>query len=262
MKKTWLWQIAVGGLLLAAHPVSAAQVGLADWCVNVNGNWNTSNACNGGTGPALSAVNITAGQTSPWDTSLEDGVNNNGLGSITVTLGSGAAQFVAVYLDYDVDYNTYASYDDNTTTAGSLPTGFSWETDNPSFGNIGGDFTSFNNSTPFGNVDNSSVNNPAGANQCCDVAAALGIAGIDVPDGQNGTVVFTVSNVAPATGFYIQQTSNDGVTNGVPDSIFITAAVSFADQQPSSTPEPSTAALVIGAGLTIAGLLRRNRFTR
>jgi hypothetical protein len=250
MNKWYCWPVMVTGLLLAGRTAVAAQVGLGDWCINVNGNFNASNACNGGSGASIGSVNIVSGQTTPWDTTLEDGINNNGLGAVTITLGAGAMQFLAFYADYDVDYNTFGSFDDSARTSGTLGTGWSFEVDDPNTSNIGSDIATFSNASPFPDTNN--VGTASGPpTQCCDVAFALGVGGINVNPGGSATVTFTVANLAPKTGFYIQQTNAD--TN---DSIFLSATLSVTNPG-NSTPEPGTFALGLGVACVALGMVRR-----
>ncbi len=189
----------ISGFCLAA---SASDIGLADWCVNVNGDINT--ACNGGTGGTGglgmggTAADGSIIDLSAFDTTLEPSTNN--LGTITITLGPGTDQSALVYMDYDLDYPNLGSFDDSAPTPGSAPANVSYELDDPNTSNIFGDFAT---GTPLPDTDN--VVTPGGPpNQCCDVAWALGLGGIDVDAGDTEVVTFTVGTTAPA-GFYLEQ---------------------------------------------------------
>src|ERR1017187_7835680 len=97
-------------LLLALSCPNSADVGLADWCVNLNGN---IDVCNAGAAPGGNAnVNVSA-----FDPTLET-AGPNTLGSITVTIGTGV-QYAAVYMDYDVNYSTWGSFTDVGSVNGS-----------------------------------------------------------------------------------------------------------------------------------------------
>jgi hypothetical protein len=250
MKRLIFWQVILCGFILGGQAAQAGQVSLADWCFNVNGSVdassvtdNPSNACNGGTNAPLASLNSTLFDMTPEPAS-------NTLGSVTVSLNPGLDQFVAMYADYDVDYATFGPADDSANTHGSLPSGWSYELDDPNVGNI---FTDFAANT-LGNFNN--VGTPSGPpNECCDAAWALGIGNLNVLAGGTGTVVFHIATTAPASGFYLQQTNTD-----TSDSIFLSATVNI--QNPvSGTPEPATfipagLALVLCGGLLLA---RRKR---
>ena len=154
------------------------------------------------------------------------------------------SQYAGFYADYDLDYLSFGSFQDSGTTAGSLPAGVSYELDDPNAGNI---FTDFADGS-LTNVDNvgTASNSP---DVCCDVAFALAVSGLNVPSDGTGTVTFTVSTTAPASGFYIQQTNFDAG-----DSIYLSENVSISGTGGgASTPEPSTFVLALGGiGLGVA----------
>ena len=233
MKKSFILEGVVVALLTGSvwHAQAAATVSLADWCVNVNGN--VAAACNGA-GSGGSGVSLAG-----FDSTLEPG--SNSLGSVTVTLGAGNNQFVAFYADYDVDFAKYGSFADYATLNGVLPAGGSYEIDDPNTSNIFSDFTN-NALNNLNNVGTPSI--PPGI--CCDVSFAIGVSGLNVPGGGE-TITFNVTNTAPATGFYIQQTNE--FTN---DSIYLQEFVFNVPQ--TTSPEPPTyvlglALLGLGAGL-------------
>jgi len=214
--------LAVG---LAGSSAYAGTTALNDWCFNVNGN---INLCNGGSGLMPGGANIAA-----FDTTLSPLLNN--LGTATFTLGPGNGQFVLAYMDYDLDYATLGSFTDYGSVVGSLPSGFSWELDDPNVSNIFGDFAG-NTLTKTNNVGAAS----GAPNICCDVTWVLGIGNINVGAGQTGTVNFLVSNTAPASGFYLQQTNSVAG-----DSIFMSATAKVTG---GTAPEPEMLAL-LGIGL-------------
>jgi hypothetical protein len=213
----------------------SAQVGLADWCVNVDGDIST--ACNGaGSGGSLDGHTINLGG---FDTTLETGLNNNTLGSIVVTLGPGDDQSALVYMDYDIDFNSYGSFQDYGTVHGGPPSGVSYELNDPNTSNI---FNDFADGTPLPN--NNAVPTFGGPNQaCCDVAWALGVGDINVPPGGHATVTFTVSNSAPSTSFYLQQTNGDLGNN-----IYLSENVTTGGSGPPPViPEPREGVLLLAA---------------
>src|SRR5262249_11119067 len=115
-------RLALLAILLAPARVFATPF-LAAWCVNHNssvgfGNQQPVNSCNGGVLPADPSVNIAA-----FDTALEPAPNS--LGSITVTFGTGS-QYIAVYMDYDLDWASFGSFDDNGFVIGVPSAGMSY----------------------------------------------------------------------------------------------------------------------------------------
>jgi hypothetical protein len=226
--------------------------GLADWCVNLNGDTNT--ACNGagsgGASPGGGSITLSA-----FDQTLEPGTNS--LGSVVVSLVPGENnQYALFYADYDLDYATYGSFDDFASTNGTLPAGYSYSINDPN---------ATDSSLPFGVTlfdqfynnaldDTNYVGTPGGPpNQCCDVAFALGIGGLSVAAGGAGTVTFTIGTTAPASGFYIQQTNAT-----VGDGIYL-SAVSDITIPTIATPEPSTFILLLGVLGVVLVVARRRR---
>ena len=108
---------------------------LADWCVNVNGD--TKAACNAGAGSGISGtINLTG-----FDQTLSPASNT--LGTVTITLGPGANQFVSFYAGYDVSYSSFGSFDDSASTSGALPAGWSFSVNNPNVTDIASLTTGF-----------------------------------------------------------------------------------------------------------------------
>ena len=238
--------VALCGLMILTGQRGQASVGLADWCVNLNGDINT--ACNGAGGGGVSPGGGTISLSS-FDTTLEPGTNS--LGKIVVTLVPGMSQYVSFYADYDVDYASLGSFQDYGTVNGAPPSGVTYELDDPNSSNIFSDFA--------GNTLMNTNNVGTGVlppNVCCDVSWALGIGGINVPSGGSGTVTFGVSTVQPTSGFYLQQTNID-----TGDSIYLsvsesTSAPCTGPNCVPTVPEPSFAPLLVlaagGLGMAIA----------
>jgi hypothetical protein len=247
-KRSIFWQFALGAFILGGQTVQAANTsGLADWCVNLNGD--TDTACNGAGSGGLS-TNADGGTINlvSFDTNLEPALN--GLGSVTISLGTGNGQSALFYADYDLDDASFGSFDDSGTTVGALPAGVSYELDDPNVSNIFGDFAG----NALANTNNVGTPSSDPLNQCCDVAFSLGLNGLNVAAGGSGTVTFTVGTTAPPSGFYIQQTNT---TLG--DSIYLSALVTITNPTgPPATPEPSTFVLTAGAlGLVLFAVRRR-----
>jgi hypothetical protein len=245
MKRLIFWHFILGAFIFGSQVAQAADTSaLADWCVNLNGDINT--ACNGagsgGASPGGGSISLAS-----FDQSLEPSLN--GLGSVTISLGTGNGQSALFYADYDLDYAAFGSFDDFAAVVGGLPTGVSYELDDPNTSNIFSDFAG-NTLADTNNVGTAS----APPNQCCDAAFALGLSGLNVAAGGSGTVTFTISTVAPAAGFYIQQTN---ATQG--DSIYLSAVADIQNPTGPSTPEPSTFVLMLGSlGLALF-VARRKR---
>ena len=201
-----LFVILMGFGALAPTAQSSTMIGLADWCFNINGDTNTF--CNG-------AGSLPTG--SGFDTTLEP--DDNMLGSVTFTLGSGAAQFVSAYMDYDVDVTTLGAFDDFGSVSGPPPVNYSYELDDPNLGNIFSDFAS----NALTNTNNVGAGSPP-PTPCCDVAWAISLNNINIP----GAVTITVSTTQPTSGFYLQQTNND-----TGDTIYLSESF-------STIPEPGT----------------------
>jgi hypothetical protein len=244
MRKSIALQFATLALAASAfHASAATQVGLADWCVNLNGDINT--ACNGGGGGGASGTGSIS--LSSFSTLLENGTNNNTLGSITVTLGAGANQYVGFYADYDVSYNTQGSFLDSASTHGAVTAGETYEVDDPNSSNIFNDFSG--NSLNDKNNVGTPANKPPTV--CCDVSFAMMFGGLGP-----GTVTFTVGIGAPASGFYIEQTN---VVTGA--SIFLSGLYTPSGMMPPpppGVPEPSTFFMGLGA-MGLAWAFKRRR---
>lgn len=241
MRLTTLTMFAV--LLAAVSLPASANVVLNDWCVNLNGD---ISVCNGG--PASggsSSVNLSA-----WDQTLSPASNT--LGTITVNIGTGT-QLVAVYMDYDVDFSLYGSFQDYGVTGGTIGATQSYELADPNVSNIFSDFAGDPGPLP----DTNTVGTYAPpAPPCCDVSWALEESlTVDPALYSGGTVTFTVGTTAPTSGFYLQQ------TNGNPggDTIYLSDSVSLTPVVSSGIPEPSSIVLFGVAALAASLLLRRRQ---
>lgn len=238
--------------LICTVPSFGSGIGLADWCVSLNGDINT--ACNGaGSGGTSTNPNGGSIDLSGFSTVLETlgppATANNLLGSVVVNLMPGANQFASFYADYDLDFVDFGSFQDQVTIVGSAPSGVSYEAQDPNVtdsytwpGATGqllfDDFQSNN----LSNTNSVGTASPS-PDECCDAAFALSVGGLDVSSPE--TLTFTVSTTAPTSGFYIQQTNLD---EG--DSIYLTETVS------SVVPEPSTFLFVLGGLAAMLGFRR------
>jgi hypothetical protein len=231
MKKRIIVHFALIGLigLIVMAQSAKADVVLADWCVNLNGDIAT--ACNGG-GSGGGGIDL-----SNFDPTLSPA--NNTLGSIKVTLLPGSNQYVSFYADYDISFATYGSFDDYASLHGALPAGLTYELDDPNVSNIFNDFAG----NTLANTNN--VGTPGDpANNCCDVSFALSLSGIN-PGADGATATFVISSTAPSGGFYIQQTNQD---TGA--SIYLQGEVT--DNGVPQVPEPSTLAMGLAGVFLVA----------
>ena len=127
--KTWVWQVAViGVLVLGAQPGKAGIASLGDWCINANGD--TSIACNGAGSGGVNGSGEANVDLSAFDTTLSPGTNNLGTVNITVTNANNA--YYNIYADYDVDYPTEGSFLDQGSVNGSQPGNVSYSINDPS----------------------------------------------------------------------------------------------------------------------------------
>jgi hypothetical protein len=242
--------VAAAMAVVPQHASAATVASLQDWCFNVDGVNVSTNACNTG-GPVSLPANVngasfdfTLGSSDPgYPTTAA----SNSLGSVTITLGSGASQYVLAYMDYDLNYNNAASNQDSGTAVNGPPgAGVSYELSDPNTSTIFNDFTA----NALTNTNN--VGTYGGPNTpCCDVSWALGV-DLDVATTQ--TVTFTVSTVAPASGFYLEQ------TNGIDDTqhIFLSETVGGSVAPPPGIPEPASLVL-LATGLAGVFLLRKRK---
>ena len=222
----------ISGFCLVA---SASDAVLNDWCVNSNSDINT--ACNGAGSGGVSPLGGTI-DLSAFDTTLSPGTNN--LGTITDTLSAGLDQSVLVYMDYDVDFAAYGSFQDSGSTSGTLPADVSYELDDPNTSNI---FSDFAGDTLMDTNNVGTASSPPAV--CCDVSWALGLSNIDVAAGDTEDVSFTVSSTAPTSGFYLQQVNLD-----TGDAIYLSVSESCDGPNcPGGSPvvpEPRQEALLVG----------------
>ena len=198
-------------------------------------NGDTTSACNGA-GSGSGTINLGG-----LDRTLSPASNT--LGTVTITLGPGANQSVALYADYDVSYSSYLSFDDSASTSGARPAGTSFSVNNPNTSSLFSDFAG--NPPTLDNLNWLPVGSASGPpNECCDVAFALALGNINVLAGGSATATFAVTGIAPLSGFYIQQTNSDTQA-----SIYLQGSVNV--QNPGTggaVPEPSTLGMVLLSG--------------
>ena len=241
-----LMMLTIFAMMLVSISLPAfADVGLADWCVNLNGN--TISVCNGTSGSSTSSI-----KTGGFDETLEPGSNT--LGSISFNIGTGA-QYASVYMDYDVDFSTYGAFQDSGATNGTRTATASdtqsYELDDPNISNIFSDFAS----SSLTNTNNVGTYSPS-PSPCCDVAWSLAESlNVNAALYSGGVVTFTVSTVAPKSGFYLSQTNGD-----THDTIYLSDSVVLEPKGGMSpVPEPASIILFGTSALGALYLARRSR---
>ncbi|MCX6546341.1 MAG: PEP-CTERM sorting domain-containing protein [Acidobacteria bacterium] len=172
---------------------------------------------------------------------------STGLGSVTFTFSAPGTHYVAGFFDYQItDEPNNNGFLDEEAYWGSLPAGWSGKSDDP-YGPSAVDppiydqFLAFDASNPF---DNWAWNTPGH-----DVSVAYGYA-FTLNDGDPARkVIFTVSSVAPVSGYILRQVDPLSA-----QSLYFSGTTQ--DDGVNPVPEPGTLTLV---GLGVAAVARRLR---
>lgn len=175
--------------------------------------------------------------TSSFDTLI-------GLGTVTVSLSGAGPHYVGLFVDHEIDETSNTFFNEFGATSGSAAAGQSWEIDEPGY--IFGDI--------FSNLIASSLDNSNGVPGSApdDVSMALAW-DFNLGSLETSLISFTVSNVAPTSGFYLTHTDPDS-----PLSLYFSSALKI---NSVSVPEPATV-MLFGAGLAAFGAVRRRRAAR
>ncbi|RYY52554.1 MAG: hypothetical protein EOO09_21075 [Chitinophagaceae bacterium] len=177
------------GSMSGSTPSQASVINLFDYAYNIDG--------------ALTvAPNLLGGV---------DDTNFNyatGLGSITIKFTNAGSHFAGLFVDHEIDEDTNTFFNETGTAVDTPMTGWSWEIDEPGFvfGDVLDHFTGSNATASL--LDNTS-GVPVGSPD--DVSMALGW-NFSLLTGESAMVSFTLSEAAPARGFYLGQFDADSNT--------------------------------------------------
>ena len=179
----------------------------------------------------------------PLNVSMAGFDKARGVGSITITMSGTGAHSVGLFVDHEIDEETNTFFNESGSASGAAAAGQSWEIDEPGwvFGDIYANFAA-------GALDGSN-GVPAGSED--DVSMALAWNFLLAGDEQ-ATIRFLVSELQPASGFYLSQ--HDPESNV---SLFFSSTLHIV-QGGEPVPEPAGTALV-GLGLLALLWQRRRR---
>jgi len=162
---------------------------------------------------------------------------DTGLGSLLISVAGAGAHDIRIFFEHDLD----PIIDDETGSAVGAPrAGQSWEIDEPGYANNGYAGNIWDNFSA-GSLDNAVNSGGTGApNSLDDMAMALGWSFVDA-----GDLWITLSETAPASGFYLRQDDALGGT------LFLSGVL-------STIPEAST----WGAGGALLSLVAAGWYRR
>ena len=216
--------------IISTAPAGAATVSLFDWAFNIDG---TLTAFPDPVPPSVNAAGFDF---------------TTGLGTLAITVNGAGVHRAGTFVDHDIDVGVNSFFNEFGAVSGTPSAGLSWEIDEPGF--VFGDiFTNFS----AGALDNTN-GVPAGSPD--DVSMAL-LWDFILAAGESATVTFSVSETAPASGFFLSQTDPDSAAT-----IYMSTSLSITGQPSPGVSAPSSLVLVV-AGLTgVVGAARRFRSSR
>lgn len=204
--------VLISVILLMSAPAAGAVIGLFDYGFNIDGVVSVPTLGD----PVPAGVDISA-----FDTA-------SGLGTITTSvIGAGDHLFIG-YFDHEIDEATNTYFNEVGGVSGAPAAGQSWEIDEPDF--VFGDiFSNFSSSTL---ATGSLLDNSIGAAVPEDVSMAMGW-GFSLAAGQTAVITLSLTEIAPASGFYLSQTDPDSAA-----SVYLAGSL---DTGATAVPEPGEA---------------------
>ena len=178
----------------------------------------------------------------PAGVSLAGFDTTTGLGTITATITGLGAHTIDLFVDHEIDESTNTFYNEFGAATGVLAAGQSWEIDEPGY--VSGDIY---DNFKFSTLDNTN-GVPSGFED--DVSMALGW-DFTLAADETARIIFELSTVAPAGGFYLTHTDPDSNA-----SIYFNSALEIRSEAPG-VPAPATLVLMAAGVLGLGGVARR-----
>lgn len=172
------------------------------------------------------------------------GIDGDGLGLISIAINTAGTYAIDAFFDYEFDDFSNSFFNESGSANGAAGVGQSWEIDEPGF--VSGDI--FDNWLNNDLDDMNAV--PVGLED--DVSVALGW---DFMLGANevAELVFSVSSIAPMSGFYLAHIDEDA-----DDAVFFSSTLNIRQlpPNPNTIPEPTTMGMLL---LGLSGLFAKRK---